>query len=110
MKAFLIDFLPIERRTLQRHGFMLDHITYYSNALSPMIANRKKYGPFIIRRDPRDISHIYILDPESHSYLEIPYRMLSRPTVTLWEHRQALNFLREKGIEKAVSRYFRYAP
>lgn len=99
-KAFLIDFLPIERRTLQRHGFMLDHITYYSNALSPMIANRKKYGPFIIRRDPRDISRIYILDPESHSYLEIPYRTLSRPTVTLWEHRQALNFLREKGMEK----------
>ncbi|MFZ2316106.1 MAG: Mu transposase C-terminal domain-containing protein [Gammaproteobacteria bacterium] len=99
-KLFLIDFLPIERRTLQRHGFMLDHITYYSNALSPMIANRKKYGPFIIRRDPRDISHIYILDPESHTYLEIPYRTLSRPTVTLWEHRQALNFLREKGIEK----------
>lgn len=99
-KAFLIDFLPIDRRTLQRHGFMLDHITYYSNALSPMIANRKKYGPFIIRRDPRDISRIYILDSESHTYLEIPYRTLSRPTVTLWEHRQALNFLREKGIEK----------
>lgn len=99
-KAFLIDFLPIERRTLQRHGFMLDHIAYYSNALSPMIANRKKYGSFIIRRDPRDISRIYILDPESHTYLEIPYRTISRPYVTLWEHRQALNFLRDKGIEK----------
>lgn len=99
-KAFLIDFLPIERRTLQRHGFMLDHITYYSPVLSPLIANRRKYATFIIRRDPRDISHIYILDPDSHAYLEIPYRTLSRPTVTLWEHRQALNFLREKGIEK----------
>ncbi len=99
-KAFLIDFLPIERRTLQRHGFMLDHITYYSNALSPLIADRKKYGPFIIRRDPRDMSRIYILDPESRAYLEIPYRTLSRPTVTLWEHRQAITFLREKGIEK----------
>jgi putative transposase len=61
-KAFLIDFLPIERRTLQRHGFRLDHITYYSNALSPMISNRETYGQFIIRRDPRDISQIYILD------------------------------------------------
>lgn len=99
-KSFLIDFLPIERRTLQRHGFILNHIIYYSNTLSPMIANRKKYGQFIIRRDPRDLSHIYILDPESHRYLEVPYRTLSRPTVTLWEHRQALNYLREKGIEK----------
>lgn len=51
--AFLIDFLPIERRTLQRHGFMLDHISYYTNALSPLIADRKKFNKFIIRRDPR---------------------------------------------------------
>jgi putative transposase len=40
------------------------------------------------------------VDPDSNTYLEIPYRNLSRPTVTLWEHRQALNFLREKGIEQ----------
>ncbi|PIZ03590.1 MAG: transposase [Gammaproteobacteria bacterium CG_4_10_14_0_8_um_filter_38_16] len=98
-KAFLIDFLPVVRRTLQRHGFMLDHISYYSNSLSPMIANREKYGPFLIRRDPRDISRIYVLDHDSQSYLEIPYRTLSRPSITLWEHKQALNYLREKGLE-----------
>jgi putative transposase len=99
-KTFLIDFLPIERRTLQRHGFILDHIIYYSNCLSPMIANRKKLGSFLIRRDPRDISHIYVFDADTQSYLEIPYRNLARPTVTLWGHRQALNYLRAKGIEK----------
>ena len=98
-KAFLIDFLPVIRRTLQRHGFMLDHISYYSNSLSPMIANREKYGPFLIRRDPRDISRIYVLDHDSQSYLEIPYRTLSRPSITLWEHKQALNYLREKSLE-----------
>lgn len=98
-RAFLIDFLPIERRTLQRNGFMLDHICYFTNSLSPLIADRKKYGKFIIRRDPRDISHIYILDPISQNYLEIPYRTLSRPTITLWEHKQALKYLREKGLE-----------
>lgn len=98
-KAFLIDFLPVERRTLQRHGFMLDHIVYYSNSLSPMIANKEKYGPFLIRRDPRDISRIYVLDHDSQTYLEIPYRTLSRPSITLWEHKQALNYLREKGLE-----------
>lgn len=98
--AFIIDFLPIERRTLQRHGFMLDHISYYSNALSPLIADRKKYGKFIVRRDPRDISQIYVLDPDSQEYLKIPYRTLSRPTITLWEHKQALKYLREKGQEQ----------
>lgn len=99
-RGFLIDFLPIERRTMQRHGFMLDHISYYSNALSPMIADRKKHEQFIIRRDPRDISCIYVLDKRSNEYLEIPYRTLSRPTITLWEHRQALKYLREKGLKQ----------
>jgi putative transposase len=98
--TFLIDFLPIERRTLQRHGFMLDHISYYTNSLSPLIADRKNLGKFIIRRDPRDISRIYVLDPNSQEYLEVPYRTLSRPTITLWEHRQALKFLRAKGLEQ----------
>lgn len=99
-KAFLIDFLPIQRRTLQRHGFMLDHITYFSPAISPLIANRNRHGKFMIRRDPRDISKIYILDHESQAYLEIPYRTISRPSVTLWEHQQAIKSLHEKGIEK----------
>lgn len=98
-RSFLIDFLPIERRSLQRQGFVLEHITYYSNALSPLIANRKKYNKFVIRRDPRDLSCIY-LDPNSNRYLEVPYRTLSRPTITLWEHRQALKLLREKKIQK----------
>jgi putative transposase len=99
-RAFLIDFLPLERRTLQRHGFKLDHIAYFSNALNPLIANRKRYDRFIIRRDPRDFSRIYVVDPISHHYLEISYRTLSRPTITLWEHRQAFRVLKEQGVLK----------
>jgi len=96
-KAFLIDFLPIERRTLQRCGFVLDHIAYYSNSLSPLIADRKKHGKFIIRRDPCDLSKIFVLDPISKYYLEIPFRSIHRPTITLWEHRAAIKRLREVG-------------
>lgn len=33
--AFLVDFLPIVRRTLTRTGFVIDHIHYYSDALKP---------------------------------------------------------------------------
>lgn len=71
----MIEFLPIERRSLQRDGFTLDHITYYSSILSPLIADRTKYGKFMVRRDPRDLSKIYVLDPLSkNNYLEISYR------------------------------------
>jgi putative transposase len=95
--AFLIDFLPVVRRSLQRFGFMLDHITYYSPALRPLLGKQETRTTFLIRRDPRDLSRIYVLDPESQQYLEVPYRTLSRPAITLWEHRHAVQTLRQQG-------------
>jgi len=55
---------------------------------------------FLIRRDPRDISRIWVLEPEGQHYLEIHYRTLSHPAVTLWEQRQALAKLRQLGREQ----------
>ncbi len=98
-KAFLIDFLPIIYRSLRKDGFMLDHIVYYSNAFRPFIANRDKYGKFLIRRDPRDLSRIYVYLEEEKSYLEIPYRSLSHPAISLFEHRLALKKLKTIGKE-----------
>ena len=96
-RAFLIDFLPVERRSLQRFGFILDHITYYSPALRPLLGQQETHPKFLIRRDPRDLSRIYVLDPASQQYLEVPYRTLSRPAITLWEHRHAIQTLRHQG-------------
>lgn len=98
--AFLVDFLPIIRRTLTRTGFVIDHIHYYADALKPWIARRERLPAFLIRRDPRDISRIWVLEPEGQHYLEIPYRTLSHPAVTLWEQRQALVKLRQQGREQ----------
>ena len=98
--AFLVDFLPIIRRTLTRTGFVIDHIHYYADALKPWIARRERWPSFLIRRDPRDISRIWVLEPEGQHYLEIPYRTLSHPAVTLWEQRQALAKLRQQGREQ----------
>ncbi len=99
-KAFLIDFLPIEKRMLRREGLILDGINYFSNSLKPLIADRKKFGKLLLRRDPRDISKIYLLDPKSDRYIEVPYRNISRPTISLWEHKNARKWLKEKGVEK----------
>src|SRR5262249_49970198 len=43
---------------------------------------------------------IYVFDPETNGYLEIPYRDLSRSAISLWEHRLAIRRLREqnKGV------------
>jgi putative transposase len=98
--AFLVDFLPVIRRTLTRTGFVIDHIHYYADALKPWIARRDRLPAFLIRRDPRDISRIWVLEPEGQHYLEIPYRTLSHPAITLWEQRQALARLRQLGREQ----------
>ncbi|WP_197488432.1 Mu transposase C-terminal domain-containing protein, partial [Methylomonas koyamae] len=95
-RTFLIDFLPVVRRSLQRDGITIDHITYYSNALRPWIQLRNQPTPLLIRRDPRDLSRIFVLDEEHNVYLEVPYRMLSRPAISLWEHKLARKRLREQ--------------
>ncbi|MGB0092485.1 MAG: Mu transposase C-terminal domain-containing protein [Solirubrobacteraceae bacterium] len=98
--AFLVDFLPVIRRRVRRTGFVIDHVGYFSNAPKPWIARRERLGKFVIRRDPRDISRVWVLAPDGDQYLEVPYRTLSRPPVTLWEHRQAVARLRQQGRDQ----------
>lgn len=98
--AFLVDFLPVIRRTLTRTGFVIDHIHYFADVLKPWISRRGQLPAFLIRRDPRDISRVWVLEADSQHYLEIPYRTLSHPAVTLWEQRQALAELRQRGHDQ----------
>ncbi len=95
--AFLVDFLPVVRRTITRTGFQIDHVQYFCDALKPWIARRERLERFVIRRDPRDISRIWVLDPEGGAYLEVPYRMLSHPPISVWEQKAAVARLREQG-------------
>jgi putative transposase len=96
-KAFLVDFLPIIYRHIQRQGFIIDHITYTNSSLKPLITNRKSEEKFLIRRDPRDLSRIYVLDHTANHYIEVPYRSISNPAITLWEHRFAVARIRDDG-------------
>ncbi|MEV6415357.1 Mu transposase C-terminal domain-containing protein [Kribbella sp. NPDC051718] len=95
--AFLIDFLPVIRRTITRSGFVVDHVQYYCDALKPWIAQREQLGKFVLRRDPRDISRIWALDPDGTTYLAVPYRVLSRPPISIWEQQAAITRLRQQG-------------
>src|SRR6266446_536596 len=45
-KTFLVDFLPLVRRRIQRRGFVIDHIAYFSDALRPWIAARETAPSF----------------------------------------------------------------
>ena len=95
--GFLVDFLPVLRRRITRVGFVIDHVHYFGNVLKPWIARRDRLGRFVIRRDPRDISRIWVLDPDGAAYVPVPYRNVAHPAVSVWEHRQALVRLEQRG-------------
>ena len=76
---------------------MIDQVQYYCDALKPWIARREQLGPFVLRRDPRDISRVWALDPDGGAYLEVPYRTLSRPPISAWEQKAAVDRLYELG-------------
>ena len=78
-------------------GFVIDYVGYFCDALKPWIARRGQLGRFVIRRDPRDISRIWVLDPDGATYLQVPYRTLSHPPISAWEQRAAVARLREQG-------------
>jgi len=98
-ERFAIDFLPYVERTVQREGIAWDGVRYYSPELRHWVGEKKggRAAKFILRRDPRDISKVYFLDPETEVYVEVPYRETWHPSMTLWEHRAARKAAKARG-------------
>ncbi|MBF0185827.1 MAG: DDE-type integrase/transposase/recombinase [Magnetococcales bacterium] len=94
-----LDFLPFSERTVQREGIAWDKVTYFGDILRPWI-NAKKGNvkqKFLVRRDPRDISHIWFFDPQIKEYFEVPYRDLTHPSISIWEYKAAERHLKQQG-------------
>lgn len=99
-----IDFLPVEERTIQPYGVVLDYIQYHDPVLDKWIGaldpkTRKLRRKFVFRRDPRNISNLIFWDPDVRQYYNIPYRDARRPAISLWELRAIQQYLDEKGKE-----------
>jgi putative transposase len=93
-KRFLIDFLPLERRSVGREGVRISHIHYWSDVLRPLINNGIRY---IVRYDPRDLSRVWLLSGDGE-YYELPYRSRHRPPISKWEHDAVLRQARKEGV------------
>ncbi len=102
-ETFRLDFTPYVERTIQRQGVVIDNIHYYAPILRHWIeatepgraGNSRK---FIFARDPRDISVVYFLDPDSERYCPVPYFNSSRPAISLWELKAVQKKLKEDPI------------
>lgn len=98
LKLFL---LPSFKRSVQREGIELDNIHYFHDILRTLYGKKDAEGKplkYLIKRDPRRISPIYIYNPELNEYFAIPYRDLTRPPISLWELNASKKRCKEKGI------------
>lgn len=100
-----LDFLPGEMLTVQQYGLQLDYIQYSADVLRRWVGTRDPKKPrsarkFLVKRDPRDISAVFFLDPELNRYFRIPYRNLSNPHFSVWELRRVRKFLQDRGVEQ----------
>jgi len=94
-----LDLLPFEERTVQRDGITWENITYISEALVPWIRAEegRKGKKFKVRRDPRDVTCIWFLDPKSGVYHRIPEETRQMKPISIWDHRLAHSLKRKRG-------------
>ncbi|WP_323596103.1 Mu transposase C-terminal domain-containing protein [Aliarcobacter butzleri] len=95
--------LPTINRTVQKNGITIDYITYFSETLRKYIipTQYKKLRPdlensVVCRRDPRDISKLYVYDEDIKDYITVPYADIRRPKMNLSELRSAIAEARAK--------------
>lgn len=91
-QKFYVDFLPGELRMIRRDGIQIFGIHYWDSVLSPF-AGRSK-DRYLIRYDPRDLSHVYMEAAPNGDYLKVPYRDIGHPAITLHEHRSSIRQLK----------------
>ncbi|MBU1217620.1 DDE-type integrase/transposase/recombinase [bacterium] len=118
--------LPASERTVQKNGITIDYITYFSETLRKWIipAEYKKLNKnlksnnVLCRRDPRDISKIYLYDSDIDNYIEIPYADIRRPAMNIKELRKSIaaakkevtgRELEQHDIFQAYNRLFEYS-
>jgi len=92
-EQFTVSFLPFEERRLRRDGIHMFHIRYWDNVLPVLV---KPGVPILVRFDPRNLSRIWVMGPDN-TYHPIRYADLLLPPITLWEHRAAIQTLKEQG-------------
>jgi len=99
--SIMIDFLPAFQRTVQRNGINIDGLNYYDSVLRSYFhmtdQQTGKKKTFIVKRDPKDLSHVWFYDDLSRDYFKIPLANASLPKMTLWEFQAIKRHLREKG-------------
>lgn len=95
-ERLLIDFLPAEERTVQDYGIQIDYIRYQAPLLRTL-RDDKTPRSVVVRRNPDNVSRIYLYHPDDGEHYDIPYANSYRPAVALWEVKAAIAHLKADG-------------
>jgi putative transposase len=104
----LLSFLPGTERQLSPQGISMFALHYYAPWLGVLVPQRDRLGKLEIRYDPRDISHVYVRDPETRQYRSVERRDGRLTSLTLWEfeaeraRRRAAN--QRSGVQQVAFR------
>ena len=82
----LLAFMPRTERRISPQGVSMFALDYYSPWLGALVPQRDRLGKLEVRYDPRDISHVYIRDPETREFRSVERRDGMLAPMTRWEH------------------------
>ena len=95
-RRFLMSFLPVERRTMQRSGLHVNNIRYWADVLPAVLKVNDKVN---VRVDPRNLARIYVRGRDGKC-IDVPDADLRHPPITLWEQKAAVAALRNDGAQR----------
>ena len=96
---FLVQFMPLERRSIQRDGLSIHYMRYWHPIFAAWSQSRRKV---LVRYHPEDLSRVFV-SVDGRKYYEARYADLRLPAVSLWEQRAALKLLKNEG-HRQISR------
>lgn len=91
---FYIWFLPQEKRQVTQSGISHAGLYYRDAVINKFIDDKKLY---LIKYDPFSVKTIWLLHPNTKSWVPVRSERLDFPDATLWELRAAKTLLRAKG-------------
>jgi putative transposase len=100
----LLNFLPRKTRKISPQGISLFAIDYFEPWLGPLVARRDRLEPLDLCYDPRDISHVYVKDPDTQAWRPVRRRDGLAEPITLWQHqadRQRRREIQRRPVQEA---------
>ena len=90
---YLVQFLPMARRRIQKDGLTLFYIRYWHPIFD---AWRRTGREVTVRYHPEDLSRVFV-GTSGRDFVEVGYGDARRPPISLAEQRAAVRLLREQG-------------